>query len=124
MISLNFSNVEELIFSNEEIHHLLPAYFFSYFEQWKLSKRLPMLRSFGKSAILDFLNQLNDAHILTLENYFGERILVEKLHYNIVSNLKISLKEKEICEKLCGLASHNYFCVWRDEEFLYVTLWR
>lgn len=83
-----------------------------------------MLRSLGKTAILDLLNQLEDKHIDVLEEYFGERIVVEKLHYNIVNNLKIPLVEKEVCEQLCGLATHSYFSIWRDEDHLYITFWR
>lgn len=121
---LNFSNVEELIFSNAETHRLLPSYFFGYFEQWKLSKRVPMLRSFGKTAVLDFLNQLDEHHIESLSEFFGERIVVEKLNYNIVSNLKIPLSQTEVCDQLCGVIGFSNYSMWRDDMHLYISFWR
>lgn len=86
---INFSNVEQLIFEDEKTHRLFPAYFSSYFETWKLGKRLPMLRQMGKEALLDFLNHVRDEHLEALEEYFGERIAVEKLNYSTVRNVKI-----------------------------------
>lgn len=121
---LNFGNVEELIFSNTETHRLLPSYFFGYFEQWKLSKRVPMLRSFGKTAVLDFLNQLDEHHIESLSEFFGERIVVEKLNYNIVSNIKIPLSQPEICDQLCAVIGFNNYSMWRDDMHLYISFWR
>lgn len=124
MLNLNFSNAEKLIFSNSDIHHLFPAYFSSFFEQWKLSKRLPMLKSLGKSAILDFINQLNESHLSILEEYFGERIILEKLYYEAVTNIKVPLSETDVCQRLCNITYHSYYSLWRDEEYLYITFWR
>lgn len=121
---LNFMNVEELIFQNDEIKHLLPSYYWSFFDQWRLGKQLPMLRQVGKAAVLDFLNQLKDEDIEKLEEYFEERIVVEKLNYSAVFNVKIPLSETEICQKLCGIEGFNYFSTWRDESYLYISFWR
>ena len=121
---LNFSNVEELIFEDETAQSVLPPYFCSYYESWKLGKRIPMLRSFAKTAILDFLNQLQDSHIEALENYFGERIVVEKLNYNIVYNVKLPISETELCQNLCDIVGFNYYSMWRDDSYVYISFWR
>lgn len=122
---LNFQNIEESIFQHhEKLKKILPSYYSSYFEQWKLSKQLPMLRRMGQSALYDFLNHIRDEDISKLEDFFGEKIIVEKLNYNIVENFKISIKEDDICQLLCGLTGYNYFTTWRDNDFLYISFWR
>jgi hypothetical protein len=121
---INFSNVEELIFRNEELKNLFSSQFFHYFEQWKLSVRIPMLRQIGKQAVLDLLNSLKDEHVEILEDYFGERVMVETLNYKIVENIKIPLHEIEICDQLCNIIGSYYFTTWRDENYLYISLWR
>lgn len=121
---INFSNVESLIFNNDDIKHLLPPYYWSFFEQWKLGKQFPMLKQIGKSAILDFINHLNSDDIKKIEDYFGEKVIVEKLNYHTVVNVKIPLTDEEICQKLCEVVNFNYFSIWRDIEYLYITFWR
>ena len=100
MIYLNFKNVEELIFNNKEVQNLLPIDFFNYFEQWRLAQRFPMLKQVGKSAILDFLNGLKDEQADILSDYFEERVVIEKLYYNLSQNRTISLSEGNICDFL------------------------
>ena len=119
---LNFSNVEEIIFYDKNLQNILPNHMFNYFEQWKLSQRFPYLKKIGKLAVLDFLNNINDNEIEILENYFGERVVVERLNYNISENLKIPLDN--MCDALCKIESFNYFSTWRDEKFLYISFWR
>lgn len=124
MLQLNFSNVEELIFFDKDIQNLLRIDMFSIFEQWRMAKRIPYLASLGKQAILDFLNTVTDEDLIILEQYFGEKIEVEKLNYTVVQNFTIPLSESEICETLCGIETLNYFSTWRDKENLYITFWR
>lgn len=124
MLYLNFSNVEELVFYDTEAQRLLPQHMFSIFEQWRMAKRIPFLREMGKHAILDFLNTLGDDDVAVLEEYFGEKIVVEKLNYSVAMNLKVPLSEARVCEALCGVEGFNYFTTWRDDEYLYISLWR
>ena len=121
---MNFSNVEELIFYDQQIQKVLPSHMFSIFEQWRLGQRLPFLKQLGRQAILDFLNGLTDEDIGLLESYFGEKIIVERLNYNIVQNLVIPLNETSLCKALCDLAGFGYFSTWRDADFLYISFWR
>ncbi|CAE7860279.1 unnamed protein product [Symbiodinium microadriaticum] len=67
---------------------------FSYFEQWKMGKQMPFLKQIGKSAMLDFLNNLNDEHISILEEYFGERVVVERLDYSVATSIEVTMSEK------------------------------
>lgn len=125
MINLNFSTVEELLFYDRDAQRYLPTHMFSLFEQWRLAKKMPMLRDLGKAALLDVLNGLTDSDIASLEDYFGERIFLEKLNYSIVRNIKVPIKDqKEICEKMCELDGFSYFGTWRDSDYLYLSLWR
>jgi len=122
---INFSNVEKIIFENsEEIKKFLPPYYSSFFEQWKLGQQLPILKQVGRSAMLDFLNHIREEDIKKLEEFFGERIIIEKLNYSTVKNLKIPLSQKEVCQKLCEVIGFNYFSTWRDDEHLYISFWR
>ena len=122
MLNLNFLNVEELVFYDQELQKLFPAYMYSIFEQWKISQRVPYLKSLGKQAVLDFLNNINDEQIQLLETYFNEKIIVEKLNYSIAINLKVPLSE--VCDSLCTLDGFNNLSTWQDDSNLYITAWR
>ena len=122
---LNFLNVEELIFYDREVQSKLPTHMFSLFEQWRLAQRVPYLRDIGKQAMLDFLAGLNDEEdVPTLEEYFGEKIIVERLNYHIAESIRVPLNESTICKELCEVEGFNYYSTWRDEDFLYVSFWR
>ena len=124
MINLNFSNVEELIFYDTDIQNLLGNEMFSIFEQWKMSKRIPYLKSIGQQAILDFINTITDDQIEILENYFGKKVFIEKLNYKIVKNLKIPINKKYICEELCKIEGYSYYTTFRDEDYIHLTFWK
>ena len=101
----------------------MPAQF-SNFEMWRISKMLPALKPTGKQAVLDFLNTVTDDELKSLESYFDEKIVVEKLNYNISLQMKVPLNESNICEELCQIEGFNYYSTWRDEDFLYISFWR
>lgn len=125
MMNINFSNVEKLIFENsEELRHILPNHYLSFFDQWKMGKQFSFLKQIGKAATLDFLNHINEVDVEKLEKYFGEKIYIEKLNYSTVLNLKIPLVEKEICQKLCEIVGFNYFGTYRDDQYLYISFWK
>jgi len=122
MITLNFTNVEELIFEDRKAQSVLPGHFFSIFEQWRLAQQLPQLREVGKHAILDFINGLDDTHLELLEAYFDERVTIERLNYSVAKNIKVPLGEA--CDALCRVDGFNQLGMWRDDEFLYISFWR
>lgn len=124
MIKINFKNVEELIFSDENAQAVLPPYFVSYFESWKLSKRIPALKQLGKTSVLDFLNSLKDEHVVLLESFFGEKIEIEPLNYKAIRDVKIPLSETDICKCLCEHKGFSFLNIWRDEKYLYISMWK
>jgi hypothetical protein len=124
MINLNFSNVEELIFYDIEAQKILGNDMYSIFEQWKMSKRIPYLKSIGQQAILDFLNTITESQVEILENYFGKKIFIEKLNYELVKNLKISIEKKDICDELCKIEGYSYYTSFRDDNHIYLTFWK
>lgn len=121
---LNFSNIEELIFFDKTLQNMLPVNLFGLFEQWRLAKRMPFLKELGKNAVLDVLNNLTDEDIEILEQYFGEKIIVEKLNYNVALNIKVSLSEIDNCQELCLIEGFNNFGTWRDDQYFYISFWR
>ncbi len=124
MLIINFLNVEKLIFEDSDLQGMLPSFMFSYFEQWKLGKRVPMLKQTGRQAMLDILEVLGEATEV-LEEYFGETVIVESLNYHAVWNLTIPLDdEKRCCEQLCQLEGCPNFTTWMDDKHLYVSLWQ
>lgn len=124
MIFLNITNVESLVFQNSELRKLLSSTMFNYFEQWKLGLRVSFLKEVGKQAILDFLLNVGDYEIDILEKYLGEGVIVEKLNYNRVLNLKIPLNETKLCQDLCEIEGFHYYTTSRDDQYLYATFWR
>lgn len=124
MLYLNFSNVEDLVFRDRGAQGRLPTHYFSVFEQWRLSQQFSYLRELGRQAVLDFLNGVSEDEVRALEDLFGERIVVERLNYNVAVNLKIPLAAAEVCKALCEVEGFNYFSTWRDGDHLYVSLWR
>lgn len=125
MLHINFSNIEQLILDNEDMYLVLPTSARSYIELWKIGKQFPMMRQVGRQALFDLINSLDDSDIESLEDYFGERIILEKLNYRTVENVVIPLKDAdEICNMLCEIRGFNYFSTWRDEKHLYVSFWR
>ena len=121
---INFSNIEELIFHDRRLQSLLPPQMRSHFEIWRMSKLVPMLRPTGKQALLDCLNELSEQDVKVLEEYFDDKIVVEKLNYSIVLDTKVPLQDFSICEELCEVEGYSNFTTWRDDDFLYITHWR
>lgn len=125
MVYLNFSNIEKLVFENEEVRQVLPVQYFSFFEQWKLGRMVPMLKQIGRMAMIDLLNALTDEDVALLDDFFGDRVVVEKLNYHAVENIVVPLKDSQyVCQKLCEITQFMYFSTWRDENYLYISLWR
>lgn len=125
MVEINFNTIESLIISNPDMMRVLPTNLASYVEQYKMGKQFSVLRHIGKQALFDLVNSLDEESVQILEDYFGERVIVEKLHYNTVRNVKVPLSEiQTACEELCDIRGFYYYSTWRDEGYLYISLWR
>lgn len=124
MKTLNFQNIEELIFHNNDIRFSLPKELQDYIYTWQMGRKASFLRQTAKRAVFDFINALTDEHLDMLSELFGEPIRVERIEYKSVKNLKLPLSKLDICETLCEIGGHNYFTTWRDSKYLYVSFWK
>ncbi len=121
MIVLDFTNVEELVFYNTDLHQLLPLSASIIFEQWKVAASIPLMHSTAKRCVLDFLNQIDPEQLEILETYFADKIIVEQLNYNIVQNKTAPLDS--CCDILCT-SDFPYLTISRDADNLQITYWR
>jgi len=120
-MNLNLVNVEELIFYNQRLQVSLPKHR-HLFDQWKLAKMSPSLRSLGKRAILDFLNDLDEESLKILENHFGCKITLSRVNYCLISNHSCHPDEAE--EILNKMEEFVDLTIYRDENHLYLSCWK
>jgi len=120
MITINIANVEELIFYDKSVHSLFPE-FNQIFKLWKFGTVFG-IRSLSKQALFDFLNSINNTHILTLENYFKVDVKVDNIDYQIVKDFKVPISEADCA--ICGLKGYRNFTTYRDDNYLYICFWR
>jgi len=122
MIVVNLKNIEELILKNKNTHDFLPE-LRHIIEQWYLSYRIPFLRDTRRKALLDLLNALNSYHISKLEEYLGDRVVLDKIDYKIVRDVKIPLD----CDLNLAIGDFNDFSNFtssRDENNVYICFWK
>lgn len=121
MLKINAKNVEELVFYDKKLQKLLPEYA-NLFNQWTMCKKIPVLRSFGKKAVLDFLNSAQAA-IPVLSVYFEQDVALDRLDYNIVKNFDFSVNSLEESLNSCE-DTLNYFSICRNQDTVSITFWR
>lgn len=122
MITLNFANVQELVFRNPDIHSLLLEYQ-DCFQQWKLGQMIPSLRPTAQKALLDFLKNLTIDQITILETYWQDTVKVERLDYTLIKNYKVSVSESEDwIQKIDGLEGE--IVLYRDADTVYISCWK
>jgi hypothetical protein len=121
MLCINLNNLEELIFSNKSLRSKFPE-MHNLFNQWELAIRVPSLRSMGKKALIDFLNQITDEQIVILETYFDTNVVLDRLDYHIVKHYDFSLENAESMLNEASIFSE--FVLYRNENQLYISFWR
>ena len=119
-MQINLQNVEKL-FKNKHIHDLLPE-FKHLFDSWIMSQRMPALRNLGKRSLVDFINSLEQNHLVILEEYFGEDITLDKLDYHIVRNIETTLSE--LTTALAGCEDFLDLAIYRNQDHFYISVWR
>lgn len=121
-VTLTQKNVEDLVFFDSELQKRLPE-FSDLFQTWQLGKRIPVLRPTAQKAILDFIDRLNDDSIAALEDYFGCKVVLEKLDHCIVRSYTMNISEAE--EALNGdIEKYDRFFIHRKGEQVYISFWR
>ena len=118
MRTLNSDNVEELIFYDQKLHLLVPE-LLPLIQQWQITQRVPGLTSLRRKTVLDMLNSLTEQHLAALEIYFGEPVRVERLDYQVVKNIEGSLDMS-----MSDVEGFKHLVVSRNEDRLYITMWR
>jgi hypothetical protein len=118
MLIINFNNVENLIFRNEEAQILLPE-FKHLFDSWKFAIKNPSFRNLGKRSLSDFLNHLTKDNIQILSKYFKSDIRIDKLDYHIVKNVDFDISETNILQDV-----FSNIVLFRKNNHLYVSSWR
>ena len=118
---MNLQNVEEVIFMDKRVWPVLPE-FRHLFDSWNLGTRVTALRNLARRSVMDFLNGLQDEHIVKLSEYFDEPVTVDKLDYHVVRNLDVPLEnavgDLEKCDGFLDLA------ICRKGSRLYISLWK
>jgi hypothetical protein len=122
MIQINIKNIEELIFKNNQAKGLLPE-LRHIFDQWFLSYRIPALNTMRKQAKIDLLNSLNGEQIEKLARLFDDLVFVDKLDYHVVKNLSFPI-DSPIERELTNYESYSNIAISRNEDQLYITMWR
>lgn len=122
MLVINLSNVEDLIFRDVKVRSLLPD-LRHIFDQWLMAQRIPYLRSIRRRSLMDFLNSLNNEHIIILEHHFQDSVVLAKIDYHIVRNLTAPVLEFE--KELNRLDSNfQNVAISRDGSSIYLSMWR
>lgn len=116
---LNFHNIEELVFYDEQLKKKLPE-FADLFNQWAFSKQHIGFRQLTNRLISDFLGNIQEEQKVILEKYFGTKITINNIEYQIVKNEDYDVEDAEL------LINNDDFnlAICRDKNHLYITFWR
>ncbi len=122
MLKINLSNIEEKIFQNSELRKKFPEFAF-YFSQWDLGNKQSYFKNHSKQYVIKLLNSINPRHLGILEDYFQDIITVNKVEDKFMKNLSSTLLEIEPeLNKLNKGCSD--FCIYRENEKLFISLWK
>lgn len=118
---INFQNVEKLVFFDSKLRKLLPD-FKNLFHSWGLAQEA-MIRPIAQKTTIEFLNQLKENHIKILSEYFNEEVKVEKIDSNIVKHIDTTINDAEQLLNSQVILKEMVFA-YREDEQLYISLWR
>lgn len=121
-MDINLKNIEELIFFDKELQKLFPE-FRHLFDQWKLGQRVLGMKNLGQRSVLELLNSLNENHIVKLQEYFDDIILVDRIDHRLVVNYEYEASI-ETSDRLCEFSGYKDFCLYRNKDKIYLSFWR
>jgi len=120
-ITLDYKNVEQIVFHNKTIIEQLQKYK-NIFDTWLMASTVPQLRYIKNNIVITFLNYLDKNDLEIISNILGVKVLlsdtVQKPIENIssvVDSLEFDLPEDFNCID---------FCLYRKKENIEVTLWK
>ena len=121
MIILSLEKIENLIFSNQEIHNLLPE-FHDCFTQWKLGIRhgLTLLKD---KSVLYLLSSLKQEHLDKLSGYWKDTVAIRKPETDIVFNDTVKLND--LYKYLNSRTDFvDNVTISREKDHVYLSIWR
>jgi len=121
-MKIDFSNVQKIIFEDENVKKLFPE-FNDLFHQWKLGVLIPSLKPTSQKAVLDLLNKLESKHIKSLEKHFQTSVYVEKLDYTLIKNYEIPIENLND-DTIGNLDIQGEMFIYRDNNKVYISTWR
>ncbi len=121
MITLNLTNVEEIIFKNYELRKQFPE-FRHYFDQWSLAQQHNFLKQTGKQAVIDFLNNLNENHVKIISKYFGINVTIDKLTSGTIRQYQFNVDD--LPDKIKEIQDNGNLFLYRNGNQVYVSTWR
>jgi hypothetical protein len=118
VLIIDFYNIEELVFNNQDIRYSLNKYF-EIFNDWVQCKIFGN-RSKINQLKIDLLNKLTEEDIEKISNYYNYNILIKKNCSNITNNIVFDLNNFDSF----NIESYKDFCIFRDAEKVFMTCWR
>lgn len=119
MLLINLHNIEEIVFRNKALHQKLPV-IKPYIDRWLVSKQRPELRVAGKDAVLKLLSLLSH-HIEALEEFFGNKVVVDKINVRKSNHFKCNLDELDA--EMNALPKNVHLCIHREGDYIHCTYW-
>lgn len=120
MINFNQSNIDDLVFQNNDIKKQLPETK-HIFDQWILGIRATPLKYLAQKSRLEMLEYIN-SHLDYFEIYFNDEVSVESINYRIATNETIPLDGLEA--SLNKKERPIYFSFSRDSKQIYLSSYR
>lgn len=120
MIKINLVNIEQVIFSDSNALKLLDDLTLI-INKWKFSK-VHNMDDVNKKTQIEFLNHLNEDHVLKLKNYFKDDVVIEKLDNNLSYNDIVYIDDSD--GYFNNLETEYNLTLYRDRDKLYLTYWR
>lgn len=122
MIKINFNNIENLIFDNIDLKNSLIKYK-EFFDYYSFYKRIGDINKLKKLKI-DLMDLIDDDDLSIIKKVLkDEGTVVQKIPYNITKNLSINLYQEDSLN-LDGDLDYRDFCLFRNEEKIFITFWR
>lgn len=123
MKTINFRNVEKLVFLDSLLRNKLYEDFKTIFNSWGLAIQKPELRGIAQKMLIDFLNLVEDKHVKIMSSYFNEEVEVERIDPNVAKHIELSIHEAQDYLNSNPLVKDAMFA-YREGDQLYISIWR
>lgn len=116
---ITLQNIENLIFENSEIRRKLLNHK-TLFYRWT-SSRQSNLKSIRQKIIIELLQKLTDEDLKIISKEIGD-VNIERINHNVAENYSCTIDKAE--ELLNVNLIKETFFVYREEESLYLSVWK